>query len=614
MKNPSRRTFLLALFLAVAAFAHIQLGTVRFTAQVSSATDVSVFALTRYNAALNAFTSNIQVSNNGTTAARSVTLVLTSLSTFTVVTPPAECIASGTRHWACSLGNLEKGARRVLTFTVTLTPNAPCQKAQKLYTTVIASQDRNIQNNSQFITVFRTCSPASSSSSLSSAASSPSSSLSSASSSSSLSSASSSEAQSSSTAVSSSASSTMSSSSAFSSAVSSAAFAATCGNGIVEGTETCDDGNVIDTDSCLNICRAAVCGNGIVEGRESCDDGNLTAGDGCYSCRIITRLQPRFTGEDVERVRRGENLTDVSMNLVVMNAGTYVAPSVRIKITLPSIRYTLRVEDPLRCDQVSAKEFSCILPSVAPSGSLSAPITLTVPPERESTAEIVLAEIPYTQEGFTNEITSNRAGVTFYACGNGRIDAHLGESCDDGNRTGRDGCGFMCNTELKLAMGISGPDVQRVLRGEQLTTVAMEVFVYKMSLSEFVPQKVNIRISLPSKEYGLGVGNTMRCNQDTAYQVMMNEFSCELPWNAADESAIGSLVLTVPPQRRSSIETFSMDIVPRNQNGFDDINAGLVPRPSLAFRACGNGIRESWERCDAGPENGTPRGCPSNCK
>ncbi|HBH20321.1 MAG TPA: hypothetical protein DEB30_00975 [Candidatus Peribacter riflensis] len=607
MKSHSRRTFLLALFLAVAAFAHVQLGTVRFTAQVSSATDVSVFALTRYNAALNAFTSNIQVSNNGTTAARSVTLVLTSLSTFTIVTPPAECRTSGTRHWVCPLGNLEKGARRVLTFTVTLTSSAPCQKAQKLYTTVIASQDKNIQNNSQFITVFRTCSPASSSSSLSSASSSSMSSLSSVRSSSSVSSASSSEAQSSSETI-------MSSSSVSSAASSASSVRPICGNGVMETGEECDDGNAIDTDGCLNICRAAVCGNGIVEGRESCDDGNLTAGDGCYICRIITRLQPRFTGEDVERVRRGENLTDVSMNLVVMNAGTYVAPSVRIKITLPSSRYTLRVEDPLRCDQVSAQEFSCILPSVTPGGSLSAPLTLTVPSERESPTETVLVEIPYTQEGFTNEINSNRAGITFYACGNSRVDAHLGESCDDGNRTGRDGCGLMCNTELQLAMGIRGPDVQRVLRGEQLTTVAMDVFVYKTSLSAFVPQKVNIKISLPSKEYGLEVGDTMQCNQDTAYQVMMNEFSCELPWNAADESSIGSLVLTVPPQKRSSIETFRMDIVPRNQNGFDDINAGLVPRPTLTFRACGNGIRESWERCDTGPANGTPGGCPANCR
>lgn len=582
MEHPSQRTLLIALFLAAAAFAHIQLGTVRFTAQVGGATDVSVFALTRYNEGLAAFTANIQASNNGTAATRNVTLVLTSLSTFTVVTPPAGCSASGTRHWACPLGNLEKGARRILPFTIAVTANAPCQKAQKLYATVIAPQDRNIQNNSQFITVFRVCSPVSSSSSLSSTASSPSSALSSIPSSASVSSSSSSEARSSSEA--SSASSSAAVSSALSSVMSSAASS------------------------------RAVCGNGIVEGRESCDDGNLTAGDGCYSCSVITRLQARFTGEDIARIMRGENLTNVSMGLVVTNAGTYVAPSVRIKITLPSSRYSFRAEDPLRCDQVSAKEFSCMLPSIAAGTSLSAPLTLTVPPERESSTETVLAEILYAQEGFTNENINHRAGVTFYACGNGRIDPNLGETCDDSNRTGGDGCGFMCATEVRMYAGISGPDVQRVRNGEQLTRVAMDVFVYETSLSRVSPQKVNVRITLPAKEYGLQWGDTMRCSQDSPYQATMNQFSCELPWNTTDESAAGSLVLTVPQLRRSSIETFTVDIVPRVQNGFDNINTGMVPVPTLEFRACGNGIRESWERCDAGPANGTPGGCPANCR
>jgi cysteine-rich repeat protein len=60
---------------------------------------------------------------------------------------------------------------------------------------------------------------------------------------------------------------------------------ATCGNGVVEGGEECDDGNTKDDDGCSNQCMVtiptAVCGNGILEGSEECDDGNNNDGDGC---------------------------------------------------------------------------------------------------------------------------------------------------------------------------------------------------------------------------------------------------------------------------------------------------------------------------------------------
>jgi len=48
------------------------------------------------------------------------------------------------------------------------------------------------------------------------------------------------------------------------------------------GTEECDDANVVNTDSCLNTCKAAKCGDGVVQmGVEACDDGNMVNNDGC---------------------------------------------------------------------------------------------------------------------------------------------------------------------------------------------------------------------------------------------------------------------------------------------------------------------------------------------
>ena len=73
---------------------------------------------------------------------------------------------------------------------------------------------------------------------------------------------------------------------------------ATCGDGVVEGNERCDDGNTMPFDGCSMDCQfepdcsgascISKCGDGIVVGEE-CDDGNVIDGDGCSSsCTIET--------------------------------------------------------------------------------------------------------------------------------------------------------------------------------------------------------------------------------------------------------------------------------------------------------------------------------------
>ncbi|HEY6179540.1 MAG TPA: DUF4215 domain-containing protein [Kofleriaceae bacterium] len=80
----------------------------------------------------------------------------------------------------------------------------------------------------------------------------------------------------------------------------------TCGNGVKEQGEECDDGNASDADDCLSsgttpakTCKIAKCGDGVIDTtrivgslqREDCDDGALngTHGDRCSaSCRIAT--------------------------------------------------------------------------------------------------------------------------------------------------------------------------------------------------------------------------------------------------------------------------------------------------------------------------------------
>ena len=71
-----------------------------------------------------------------------------------------------------------------------------------------------------------------------------------------------------------------------------------CGDGIVNGDETCDDGNYQENDGCNRRCGLEqspiiqLCGDGIVDSAtESCDDGNYINGDGCSrTCDIEQEL------------------------------------------------------------------------------------------------------------------------------------------------------------------------------------------------------------------------------------------------------------------------------------------------------------------------------------
>ncbi|MDI1475213.1 DUF4215 domain-containing protein [Polyangium sp. y55x31] len=78
-------------------------------------------------------------------------------------------------------------------------------------------------------------------------------------------------------------------------------FMALCGDGVVSGSETCDDGNKAAGDGCSATCVVeqgyqctgapsvcvTSCGDGVINGADVCDDGNKTAGDGCSATCTI---------------------------------------------------------------------------------------------------------------------------------------------------------------------------------------------------------------------------------------------------------------------------------------------------------------------------------------
>ncbi len=93
-----------------------------------------------------------------------------------------------------------------------------------------------------------------------------------------------------------------------------------CGDGVVQQGEECDDGNDKNEDSCSNICKKAQCGDGISQDGEECDDGNVINTDGCTnSCKKPfcgdSVVQPGEECDDGNRI-----LTDACTNLCKLPA------------------------------------------------------------------------------------------------------------------------------------------------------------------------------------------------------------------------------------------------------------------------------------------------------
>ena len=72
----------------------------------------------------------------------------------------------------------------------------------------------------------------------------------------------------------------------------------TCGDGVTNPGEECDDGGLVDGDGCDSNCTTTACGNHVVTAGEQCDDGDLAPGDCCSAtCQFEANGAPCDDGD-----------------------------------------------------------------------------------------------------------------------------------------------------------------------------------------------------------------------------------------------------------------------------------------------------------------------------
>jgi fibro-slime domain-containing protein len=190
-----------------------------------------------------------------------------------------------------------------------------------------------------------------------------------------------------------------------------------CGNGVLDQSEQCDDGNTIPGDCCdatcklesncacispipplsppHQVCQSTIsCGNGSVEGNEACDDGNKTSGDGCdQNCNIETGYTCPATGG--------------ACILAVNPCGN------------------AKIDPGEECDDGDTES----------GNGCSANCKI--------------------ENGYVCPTPGQKCKLKAY-CGDGIVSYAYGETCDDGNTTSNDGCSSTCKIEQYWACPTAG--------------------------------------------------------------------------------------------------------------------------------------------------------------
>ena len=192
-----------------------------------------------------------------------------------------------------------------------------------------------------------------------------------------------------------------------------------CGDGVVNiGNEECDDGNLIDSDSCRNDCTRSLCGDGIVqEGLEACDDGNDSNEDECLNHCVFATCGDGIVQTGVEACDDG-NQSDVDGCLTDCRISSCGDGYVQVGVE--------------ECDD----------------GNLDPNDACTTQCKRATCGDgIIQTGVESCDDGNTESSDECLPNCEPARCGDGYLQDGI-EACDDGNRSNQDFCLNNCQKNV----------------------------------------------------------------------------------------------------------------------------------------------------------------------
>ena len=220
-----------------------------------------------------------------------------------------------------------------------------------------------------------------------------------------------------------------------------------CGDAVVDADrgEECDDGNEVDGDGCDIDCVVRICGDGVVQGDEECDDGNTDNYDGCSAVCTLDVCPTETTSAVGEAVVVGDTCEAGDGDPVASCGGTNSGGDYAIAFTPPVTGvYTFDTDNDARgYDTALYMRSGCGGDEIACNDD-------TVGLASQLTELPLTADMTYMVyvSGFMDGCGTFALDVSSRFCGDGVLDADLGETCDDGNADDGDGCTATCLEEI----------------------------------------------------------------------------------------------------------------------------------------------------------------------
>jgi len=266
---------------------------------------------------------------------------------------------------------------------------------------------------------------------------------------------------------------------------------AVCNDGIVEAPETCDDNGNASGDGCSATCQTEtgwscagtpsvcteICGDTLVVGSEACDDGNGVETDGCTTqcvagaiCTSVIVGGDRFATDPATGhcyvSFDDEQLTFADAQLACVTLGGHLASitSAPEQALVASVQNTAQNPWIGLTDALVEGSFGWITGEALtftgwelgqPDGG-----------EPEDCVNLFSTAVsPSGTAGTWNDTSCTFVGFTAgriceldaSPCGDGTLQAAVGEACDDGNTVSSDGCSATCQVEAGAVCSGTAP-------------------------------------------------------------------------------------------------------------------------------------------------------------